>query len=108
MDDDFNMPLALAHLFEMVNYTNKDIDDAKVALQSKKILLELSSIFGLDLKKSGTEDLPVVKIETLVRQRDEARAEKDYKRSDDIRKKLSGMGVILEDTKEGTVWRKEL
>lgn len=108
MDDDFNMPLALAHLFEMVNYTNKNIDDAKVALQSKKILLELSRVFGLDLKKRGVEDLPVVKIEALIKERDEARAKKDYNRSDDIRKKLSGMGVVLEDTKEGTVWRKEL
>lgn len=108
MDDDFNMPLALAHLFEMVNYTNKNIDDAKVALQSKKILLELSRVFGLDLKKRGIEDLPIVKIEALIKERDEARAKKDYNRSDDIRKKLSGMGVVLEDTKEGTVWRKEL
>jgi cysteinyl-tRNA synthetase len=108
MDDDFNMPLALAHLFEMVNYTNKNISDAKIALQSKKILLELSRVFGLELEKRGAEDLPVVKIEALIRERDEARGKKDYKRSDDIRKKLSGMGVILEDTKEGTVWRKEL
>ncbi len=107
MDDDFNMPLALAHLFEMANYTNKNIDDAKVALQSKKILLELSGVFGLDLKKKGTEDLPA-KVEVLMKERGEARAKKDYKRSDDIRKKLSDMGVILEDTKEGTVWRKEL
>ena len=107
MDDDFNMPLALAHLFEMVNYTNKNIGDAKVALQSKKILLELSGVFGLDLKKRGAEDLPA-KVEALMKERDDARAKKDYNRSDDIRKKLSGMGVILEDTKEGTVWRKEL
>lgn len=108
MDDDFNMPLALAHLFEMVSYTNKNIDDAGIALQSRKILLELSEIFRLNLKESEAGDLPVVKIESLIKERDEARAKKDYKRSDDIRKKLSGMGVILEDTKEGTVWRKEL
>jgi len=106
MDDDFNMPLALAHLFEMVNYTNKNIDDVKVALRSKKILLELSSVFGLDLKNRGSEDLPA-KVGALIKERDEARAKKDYKRSDDIRKKLSDMGVILEDTKEGTIWRKE-
>jgi len=108
MDDDFNMPLALAHLFEMVNYTNKNIDDAKVALRSKEILLELSGVFGLNLEKKVSDSLPVAKIEALIKERDEARAKKDYKRSDDVRKKLSGMGVILEDTKEGTVWRKEL
>jgi len=107
MDDDFNMPLALAHLFEMVNYTNKNIEDAKVALAAKEILLELSTIFGLELKNKKNEDLPA-KVEALIKERDEARAKKEYKRSDDIRKKLSGMGVIIEDTKEGTVWRKEL
>jgi len=106
MDDDFNMPLALAHLFEMVNYTNKNIDDAGIALQAKKILFELSNIFGLDLKKRPAEDLSS-KVGALIKERDEARAKKDYKRSDDIRKKLSGMGVILEDTKEGTVWRRK-
>ncbi|MCX5666603.1 MAG: cysteine--tRNA ligase [Candidatus Omnitrophica bacterium] len=107
MEDDFNMPLALSSLFEMVNYTNKNIDDAKIALESKKILLKLSTIFGLELKNKGTLDLPA-KVESLIKERDEARTKKDYKRSDDIRKKLSDMGVILEDTKEGTVWRKEL
>ncbi len=108
MDDDFNMPLALAHLFEMVNYVNKNMDDAKIALQSKEILLELSGVLGLDFKKKGTEELPVTEIEALVKERCEARANKDYKRSDEARKKLSGMGIILEDTKEGTIWRKKL
>ena len=107
MDDDFNMPLALAHLFEMVNYTNKNIDDVAVAQQSKEILLELPKIFGIDLGRREAKDLPD-KVDILIKERDKARAQKDYKRSDDIRKKLSDMGVILEDTKEGTVWRKGL
>ncbi|MDP3730628.1 MAG: cysteine--tRNA ligase [Candidatus Omnitrophota bacterium] len=106
MDDDFNMPLALSNLFELVNFTNKKIDDPNVVFESKKMLLELVQIFGLNLEQID-KDLPD-KVETLIKERDEARAKKDYKRSDDIRKKLSGMGVILEDTKEGTVWRKEL
>jgi len=107
MDDDFNMPLALAHLFEMVNYTNKSIDDVILTQQSKETLLELIKIFGIDLNKKETEDLPNT-VDLLIKKRDEARAKKDYKTSDDIRKKLSDMGVILEDTKEGTIWRKEL
>ncbi|MDD5174508.1 MAG: cysteine--tRNA ligase [Candidatus Omnitrophica bacterium] len=105
MDDDFNMPLALAHLFEMVNFTNKNIDDANVAVSSKIILLELSEIFGLNLVKKEAKDPQAAKIEALIKERDEARAKKDYKRSDEIREKLSGMGIIIEDTKEGTIWR---
>jgi len=107
MDDDFNMPLALAHLFEMVNYTNKNIGDVALAQQSKETLLALIKIFGIELIKKETESLPD-KVGVLIKKRNEARAKKDYKRSDDIRKKLSEMGVILEDTKEGTIWRREL
>ena len=106
MDDDFNMPLALSSLFELVNFTNRKIDDPDIASESKKMLLKLAQVFGLNLNRADKE-LPA-KVEALIKERDDARAKKDYKRSDDIRKKLSGMGVIVEDTKEGTVWRKEL
>lgn len=105
MDDDFNMPLALASLFEMVNYANKNIEDPAIASQSGALLMELTEIFGLSLKKSRAVDLPAV-VEGLIKDRNEARANKDYKKSDDIRRKLSDMGIILEDTKEGTVWRR--
>ena len=107
MDDDFNMPLALSNMFELVSFTNKHIDDPGVVFESKEMLFKLAQVFGLNLRQAD-EDLPAAKIEALIKGRDEARSKKDYKRSDDIRKKLSGMGVILEDTKEGTVWRKEL
>jgi len=106
MDDDFNMPLALSCLFDLVNFTNKNIDNAGISLESEKILLELANIFGLNLR-ARDKNLPKT-VEVLIRERDEARVKKDYKRSDDIRKKLSGMGVILEDTKDGTVWRKQI
>ena len=68
-------------------------------------MLELAEVLGLRLE-GKSEDLPAT-IEKLIKERDEARIKKDYKRSDDIRKKLSGMGIILEDTKEGTAWRRK-
>ena len=107
MDDDFNMPLALAALFEMANFTNKNIDNDPLTLQAKKLLLELTNVLGLDLKGGKDSALPAA-VEALIKERDEARAGKDYKRSDDIRKKLLDMGIILEDTKEGTTWRRKL
>jgi cysteinyl-tRNA synthetase len=106
MDDDFNMPLALANLFELVNFTNKSIDNKDIAAGSKKILLELVEIFGLKLEGKD-EGLPAT-VEALIRKRDEARINKDYKEADHIRKKLADMGVVLEDTKEGTVWRRQV
>jgi len=106
MEDDFNMPLALSSMFDLVNFTNKSIEDVNIVLGSKKTLLELAQIFGLDLKEEE-KDLPA-KVGAMIHERDEARKKKDYKRSDEIRKALADMGVILEDTKEGTVWRRHI
>jgi len=105
MDDDFNMPLALSSLFELVSFANKNIDDPYIASAARSTLLELSNIFGLSLNTKD-KDLPAT-VEALIRERNEARTDKDYKRSDEIRKELAGMGVVLEDTKEGTTWRKK-
>jgi len=105
MDDDFNMPLALASLFELLNFTNKNIDDAGITSAARKTLLELSGVFGLRLD-SVDRDLSST-VETLIRERNEARAGKDYKRSDEIRRELADLGVVLEDTKGGTTWRKK-
>lgn len=107
MDDDFNMPLALASIFELVNFANKNIDNPQTAGQARGLLLEETEVFGLNLEKDLGEDLPAA-ARALIKERDEARVNKDYKRSDEIRKKLLEIGVILEDTKEGTVWRKKI
>jgi len=108
MDDDFNTPLALAVLFDLVTYANKHIDDAE-AIAAKNLLLELSGVFGLDLSKSvAVSGIDNNAISKLVEERNEARAKKDFKKSDDIRIKLASEGVIIEDTKDGTVWRKKI
>ena len=108
MDDDFNTPLALAALFDLVTYANKHIETEEV-YAIKKMLLDLSGVLGLDLSRSipssGMNEKSIIK---LVTERDKARAAKDFKKSDDIRKELSDKGIILEDTKDGTVWRKNL
>ena len=51
-------------------------------------------------------DARIKEINKLINERNKAREAKDFKRSDDIRKELSDKGVILEDTKDGTIWRK--
>jgi cysteinyl-tRNA synthetase len=105
MDDDFNMPLALAHMFELVNFANKRMDDTHKISAAGAALVELARIFSLDLKPRE-KDLPAT-VEKLIAERNTARAKKDYKRSDEIRQELSGLGVVLEDTKDGTTWRKK-
>ena len=108
MDDDFNTPLALAALFDLVTYANKHIKTEEVHV-IKETLLDLSGVLGLDLSKSvtasGVDEKTILK---LIEERNAARASKDFKRSDEIRNELLAKGVILEDTKDKTVWRKKI
>lgn len=117
MDDDFNTPLALASLFDIVTYVNKFIqekdkftsEDIAVITAAKSTLLELTSVFGLNIEKGVSGCISSEEeIKELVNARNKARCEKDFKKSDDIRKALAEKGVILEDTKDGTVWRRKI
>lgn len=109
MDDDFNTPEALACVFELVNLSNKNIADAAFTGAAKKTLIELLGILGVSLKqekeKSGISD---VEIERMISERDKARGDKNFALSDQIRKELEEKGITLEDTKDGTTWRRKL
>jgi len=118
MDDDFNTPMALACLFDLVTHANKlmqgeqasfsDEDLAQVAAVGG-LLTELSGVLGLSLlEKKACTGIDDAEVEGLIDERNKARAGKNFKRADDIRKELSEKGVILEDTKEGTTWRRKL
>ncbi len=108
MDDDFNTPQALAAIFDLVNIANKNIDHQNFVYYAGLILKELTNIFGLELEKgAGSKDLQAG-VNVLINQRNEARKKKDFKRSDEIRKELAAKGIILEDTKDGTSWRRKL
>ena len=105
MDDDFNTPLALASLFDLVTYANKSGEVSGV----RELLAELTSVLGLNLSKNVSESvLDEKEIKKLIEDRDKARSDKNFKRGDDIRKMLSEKGIILEDTKDGTIWRKKV
>ncbi len=113
MDDDFNTPLALASLFEAVTFANKRIygrsafeKEEKEALHAMRAALTaFSGIFGLSFSEKISEDIDREYVVKLIAERNAARKVKDFKKSDEIRKKLSDMNIILEDTKEGTEWR---
>jgi cysteinyl-tRNA synthetase len=109
MDDDFNMPQALACIFELVNLANKNIDNPKFVISAKKLMRQLLDIFGITLTplvKSGV--ITDAAIQAKIQERNNARKNKDYALSDKIRKELEEQGIILEDTKERTVWRRKL
>ncbi|NJC97580.1 MAG: cysteine--tRNA ligase [Anaerolineae bacterium] len=108
MDDDFNTPLALAALYELVKAINTARDNGANDEQLKpaqSMLRELAGVLGLRLQeKPGSSD-DEAKVIALIEERNEARKQKNWARSDEIRDQLKEMGVVIEDSKDGTKWR---
>ncbi|MCX5706380.1 MAG: class I tRNA ligase family protein, partial [Candidatus Omnitrophica bacterium] len=110
MDDDFNSPEALACIFELVNLTNKNINNPDFVVSSKKTLKELLAILGISLTQpQAQQGLSEEAVEAKIEERNSARKAKNFALSDRIRKELEEKGIILEDTKDGkTSWRRKL
>lgn len=114
MDDDFNTPEALAVLFELAHEINRlrEQNDLTQALPLAAILKKLTSIFGLlqqdpDVYLQGDmAKEQVAQIEALIEARQQARAEKNWAEADRVREQLSALGVVIEDTSQGTSWRR--
>jgi cysteinyl-tRNA synthetase len=109
MDMDLNVPKALGALFGMIRRMNPPLARGELSKEdASKILRALEKINPalaiLDFQAAGSE-AEDPEIEALVREREEARDRKDYKEADRIRKKLSTLGVVLEDTPQGTLYR---
>ncbi|MCX5696267.1 MAG: cysteine--tRNA ligase [Candidatus Omnitrophica bacterium] len=107
MDDDFNSPQALASIFELANAMNKNINDSVFICEAKALLLELSGILGLQWDKTSDKDISKEE-QSLINKRNEAKKQRNFAEADKIRKELEEKGIILEDTKDGTTWRRKL
>ena len=106
MDDDFNTPEALAVLFELANEVNKDKSAATATL-----LKQLAAIVGLLQRDpeqflQGDADDAALDIDSLIAERIAAKQAKNYAEADRIRKLLAEAGIVLEDTAQGTTWRR--
>lgn len=105
MDDDFNTPVALSVIFEAIKFGNEHLANP-IAGALKNYILRFSDILGLTLKTSRVDEKFKGKVEKLIALRQKARSKKDYEAADRLRKKLTEMGVRVEDTTKGSVWRK--
>ena len=113
LDDDFNTPIAISILFEISKQINlekeKDVDFAS-ALSG--LLVRLCGYLGIlqnnpeDFLKHGVQ-LSDEEIDQKIKDRNLARSEKDFALSDQIRDELEAHGIILEDSAEGTLWRRK-
>lgn len=116
MQDDFNTPQALSVLFDLAREINRQkTTDEAAARQLAGLLTDLAGVLGL-LKEDpenylrGADDessLSVETIQNLIQQRLEARKTKNWAESDRIRDELKAQGILLEDSKQGTTWRRE-
>ena len=108
MDDDFNSAGALAQLFELVRMINQTrmegaTNDQLATAQAK--LRELTSVLGLTLEQESVSDHSADEvINLLIEIRQDLRANKLWQLSDKVRDRLAELGVVLEDSKEGTSW----
>ncbi|AIJ30689.1 cysteine--tRNA ligase [Actinobacillus suis] len=113
MDDDFNTPGALAVLFEIAREVNKlKTEDVAKANGLAVRLKELAGVLGLLYQdpeaflQGDADNDEVAEIEALIKQRNEAKAAKNWAVADEVRDKLKAMNIVLEDTPNGTTWRK--
>ncbi|HDZ6716602.1 TPA: cysteine--tRNA ligase [Mannheimia haemolytica] len=113
MDDDFNTPGALAVLFEIARELNKlKTEDMAKANGLAVRLKELAGVLGLleqdpdAFLKGDANDDETAEIEALIKQRNEAKAAKNWAVADEVRDKLKAINIVLEDTPNGTIWRK--
>ncbi|MET4694266.1 cysteinyl-tRNA synthetase [Endozoicomonas sp. NE40] len=111
MDDDFNTPVALAVLFDLVRELNRvRAEDEQQALPLAALLVKLGGILGIvqgdaeAFLKSGS-DLDEAWIETMIQKRADAKKARDFAECDRIRDELAAQGISLQDGPQGTTWR---
>lgn len=107
MDDDFNAANGITVVYEIAKWINRYVDQAVVSYEVLKFALdhfvELIAIFGIVFE----ENLADEQVDQLIIERNEARKNKEFARSDEIRDQLKEQGIILEDTPQGTRWRRK-
>jgi cysteinyl-tRNA synthetase len=106
MDDDLNTADGISAIFELVRDINTNLQDAPTrtfAENAYKLLMELAGVLGILGREKGGLD---AQVESMIAERQEARRNKNFARSDEIRDDLKAMGIVLEDTPQGVKWSK--
>ncbi|NLW24058.1 MAG: cysteine--tRNA ligase [Clostridia bacterium] len=111
MNDDFNTALAIASLFDLARDVNtylkeKEVDRDALKL-AKSTFAELAGVLGLELEEKQEGDSKLVEglMDLIIAVRQKARKNKDFETADYLRDELKKLGIILEDTPQGTNWR---
>ena len=117
MDDDFNSPKAISILHELARESNRITDkSSKEATELATTLKFLAGVLGLlqddpqaflqGKANVSDDELDEAAIQKLIDERNQAKTEKNYAKADEIRDQLVATGITLEDTPQGTIWRR--
>ncbi len=126
MSDDFNSAGAIGVLFDAIKGINSIIQSKEFIFRNESLnilslfyeeAVRLFKILGINIEgelarrqhqdKDDSSTMVKEQIEEFIKQRNDARKSKDYRKSDEIREMLLKAGIILEDRKEGTVWKRQ-
>jgi cysteinyl-tRNA synthetase len=109
MDDNLNTSVALAALHNLVREVNTALASDAVRADDRNLVLDaiakFDSVFGIFGKER--EEMLDSEIQALIDERQEARRNRNFARSDEIRDLLAAKGIILEDTKDGVRWKRK-
>ena len=107
MEDDLNTAQALAALFDLAREMNRARDEGRSTREAQAVLRELAGVLGLTLAEEERQVAAAPFIELLMELREDLRRAKQFDLADSIRSRLSELGVALEDSREGTVWKRK-
>lgn len=116
MDDDFATPEAMAVLFDLARALNaaRAENDSQKVVEYASLLKSLAAVLGVlqsdadeFLKAGGADGLNAEAVEKLIADRNQAKKDKNFALADQIRNDLLAKGVVLEDSRAGTTWRRE-
>jgi len=102
INDDLNTPEAISLMWRLIR------DEKEINNKDKyKLILDFDKVFGLNLDKIKPTKIKVpTEIKKLIKEREKARKNKNWKKADEIREKLKKKGYVLEDTPNGPVIKK--
>jgi cysteinyl-tRNA synthetase len=113
LNDDLNTPVAIAEMHALAKAL-RSCDDAERGVLKARLLAaaDLLGILQQDPEEwfqqsSDSEAISAGEIEAMIAERQRAKADRDFSRADELRDVLKSKGVVLEDSREGTSWRRE-
>lgn len=107
MDDDFNAANGITVVYEAAkwlnNYSEQETVSLAVLTNALEEFMKMLAVFGIEFQTAGLLD---EEVDQLIEERNQARKDKNFARSDEIRDQLKEQGIILEDTPQGVRWRR--